>query len=56
MLAYAITYCWVDEGTQAIPGLGRTFDPADLAANTIGCVLGATVIAVLARLRPISPR
>ncbi|MEO0512499.1 MAG: VanZ family protein [Planctomycetota bacterium] len=55
MLAYAIAYAWVDESAQAIPGLGRTFDPADLAANTVGCLLGALVVAGLSRVCPAKP-
>lgn len=49
-LSYSIAYAWTDEGSQAIPGLGRTFDLTDLAANTVGCCLGASAVWVASRL------
>ncbi|MEO1008733.1 MAG: VanZ family protein [Planctomycetota bacterium] len=45
-----VLYAWVDEATQAIPGLNRVFDLSDLVANTVGAVAGAVAAHALARI------
>jgi VanZ family protein len=41
----------LDEGTQAIPAVRRTFDPDDLIADLVGAVLGAAVGVAITRRR-----
>lgn len=45
----ACAYIVVDELTQGIPGLGRTVDPTDIAANFLGLCIGVGVLVVLRR-------
>lgn len=45
----AVVYIFVDELTQDIPGLGRTVDPTDIAANFLGLCLGVAALVGLRR-------
>lgn len=45
----AVVYIFVDELTQGIPGLGRTVDPTDIAANFLGLCLGIGALVALRR-------
>lgn len=46
-----VVYACFDEGTQAIPILGRTSAWDDLASNVLGISLAIGVLALLARMR-----
>jgi len=47
--ALAVVYIFVDELTQGIPGLNRTVDLTDIAANFLGLCIGVGVLLILRR-------
>ena len=47
----AVALALLDEATQAIPAVRRTFDPDDLIADAAGALLGAAVGVWLTRRR-----
>ncbi|MFG0283881.1 MAG: VanZ family protein [Phycisphaerales bacterium JB039] len=52
IILVASGWALIDEVTQAIPALRRTFDLEDLGADVAGAIVGATIGVALARRRP----
>lgn len=47
--AVALLYALVDEVTQGLPGVNRSVDPTDMAANAGGILLATALLLVLAQ-------
>lgn len=53
LMAVGVAYAVLDESTQALPIFDRVFDLTDMAANSMGALLGALAAGALLRvLRP----
>ncbi|MEO1583881.1 MAG: VanZ family protein [Planctomycetota bacterium] len=53
-VALALIYAAIDEGTQAIPALGRTVALDDYLANALGVILAGIAAVIASKLVPAS--